>query len=561
MKYDIKYDVCVFGGSSLDQTYFQKEDGSYNDKPDALYFGGKGANQAVAASRAGAKTVFISRIGRNEIGDKMLDNLRYNNVDIKGVDIVDDLENDYSNIYINIKDKDNDIKRFGNAIDSFDIELVKANEDLILNSTIIVCQLKCPLEVTEYLLDFCHKHNKKVVLTPCRPQKLVGREDLIDKITYITCNKEECKTIFGTDDIESCAKKYPNKLIITLGSEGLIFHNGKRFVRMPAMNVEVLDTTGAGDTLNGNFAYLLSEGMDLRHALRRAMYASSIKIQTKSAQAGMPYADELDEFIARYRNKDFAYVEELTFALNLVKNAYFRIKSHRDLFIKEKEDNTLVTNVDIETEEYLIKEISYLYKNDHFLSEEGNSKNELVDRTWIIDPIDGTSQFINGNDDWGIQIAFHDKGSTKFAVIYIPKKDELYYACEGQGTYLNNNKILNEPNTKPLNQCLIEFNGTLEKELDSKIKVYKKLHDGDKKLVSDYRYVNSSCIAFTNLAKGFISGLVLSNKKPWDIIPGLLICKEAGIMSYPMDFENRLTFLTSNVDLKDLVLTPKKENN
>ena len=68
----MKYDVCVFGGCSLDQTFFQKVDGSYNEMPDVIAPGGKGANQAVAASRAGAKTTIISRIGNDEIGKKSL---------------------------------------------------------------------------------------------------------------------------------------------------------------------------------------------------------------------------------------------------------------------------------------------------------------------------------------------------------------------------------------------------------------------------------------------------------------------------------------------------------
>ena len=560
MNYDKKYDICVFGGVALDQTYYQHEDGTYSKTPDALYNGGKGANQAVAASRAGGKVVFISRIGKDDIGNKMLENLRYNQVDVSGVEVLDDIENDYSDIYINIIDKDNKIVRHGEAIDSFTTDMVDNNEKLILNSTIVVCQLKCPLEVTEHLLDFCYKNNKKVILTPCRPQKLAGRPDLIDKVTYITCNQEECKTIFGTDDIESNLKKYPNKLIVTLGGSGLIYYDGNRIVHMPAINTEVLDTTGAGDTLNGNLAYLLSQGMDLRHALRRAMYASTMKISKKSAQAGMPYKDELDEFISRYRNKDFKYEKELNYAIDLVKNAYFRIKSNKELYIKVKEDNTLVTNMDVDTEKYIITEIKKMFKNDNFLSEESNPKGELIDRTWIIDPIDGTSQFINGSDDWGIQLAFYDKGTTKFSIIYLPKKNEFYYAIEGKGAYLNNNKLLNEPNIKPLKQCIVEFSGSIEKELESKIMIYNKLHIGQERLIADFKYTNSSCVAFTNVSKSIVSGLVLSTKKYWDIMPGLLICKEAGIKIYPMDFENKLSFLTSNEELKNIMLKPIENN-
>lgn len=271
--------------------------------------------------------------------------------------MVQGIENDYSNIYINIRDKDNEIERFGNAIDNFDTKMIDCNQETILNSTIIVSQLKCPIEVTERLIDFCYSNHKFLILTPCRPNKLIKRTDLIDKVNIITCNKTECETIFETDDIDSCVKKYPNKLIVTLGGDGLKYYNGKRIIHMPAMNVVVEDTTGAGDTLNGNLACSLSQGMDLNHALRRAMYASSLKVQKKTAQIGMPYREELDHFITRYRNKNFEYEDELNFAIDLVKKAFNQIKSRNSLNIQVKPDNTLVTTSDIDIETYLLKKL------------------------------------------------------------------------------------------------------------------------------------------------------------------------------------------------------------
>ena len=550
MDYEKKYDVCVFGGCALDQTYFQNEDGSFNETPDALYPGGKGANQAVAAARAGANVVFISKVGKDDIGKIIMDNLVYNRVDTKGIDYVEGIENDYSDIYIDLTDKDNEIIRHGNCIDSFSIDMIKKNKDLILNSTIIVCQLKCPIEVTEYLLDFCNKNNKKVILTPCRPLKLKGRQDLIDKVSFITCNRTECETVFGTDNYEKCVKKYPNKLIVTLGADGLIYYDGKKVIRLPRVSVEVLDTTGAGDTLAGNLAYQLSQGTNLLHALRRSMYASTMKIQKKSAQAGMPYKNELDEFMERYRNKEFEYKDEFNLACNLVRNSFFRIKSNKDLFIEVKEDKSLVTNMDVDTEKYIVSEIKKKYPKDNFITEESIPNGKLTDRTWVIDAIDGTTQFINGSDEWGIQLAFYDKGSTKFAVIYIPVRGEFYYACEGKGAFFNNNKLFRDKDTRPLKQCIVEFSGSIEKEIGSKINAYIKLHDKGERLVADFKYINTSCIAFTDVAKGIVSALILSSKKLWNVMPGMLICREAGINIYPMDFSKRLTLITSNKEIK-----------
>ncbi len=549
------YDVCVFGGCSLDRMFYQKIDGSYAKNSDLIVYGGKGANQAIAASRAGAKTTIISRIGKDETGLKLIENLKYNNVDTSNIEMIQGIENDYSNIYINIKDKDNEINRFGNAIDSFDKEMIEVHQDVLLNSTIIVSQLKCPIDVTEKLIDFCYSNHKFLILTPCRPQKLIGRIDLIDRINVITCNRKECETIFETDDIDFCVKKYPNKLIVTLGLDGLVYYNGERIIHMPAINVVVEDTTGAGDTLNGNLAFLLSKGMDLKHALRRAMYASTLKVQSKTAQAGMPYKDELDYFITKYRNRNFEYEEELNFAIGLVRRAYFKIKSKSSLEIQVKSDNTLVTETDIEIEKYLLKKIKEKYPLDNFLSEEFYPNNDLADRTWVIDPIDGTSYYVNNTLFWGIQLAFYDKGKTKFSIIYLPKLKQFYYAFSNHGAYLNNNKILISSNIKDLNRCIVEFGGSIYKEIAEKKFYLSKLIKDDQMLVSNIMHINSSCVSYTNLASEKTDALIVSTKKLWDIMPGEFLLEEVGFLGYSMDFEGKLKLFTKNKKIIELLLT------
>jgi len=231
----MKYDICVLGGCSLDRMFYQNTDGTYNTNPSIQVPGGKGANQAVAAARAGAKVTILSRVGKDEIGKEIIDNLAYNGVNISNVEVVEGLVNDCSDIYINIKDKDNDIRRVSGAINSFSEDIIDRYADVIMESNIIVCQLKIPKEVTVKLIQFCYENNKMLILTPCRPEKLSIKEEknkeLIDKISIITANRKECETIFGTDDIEECVKQYPNKLIVTLGSEGLMYYNGKRIIK------------------------------------------------------------------------------------------------------------------------------------------------------------------------------------------------------------------------------------------------------------------------------------------------------------------------------------------
>lgn len=552
----MKYDVCVFGGSAMDQTFFQKNDGSFSSIPDVISPGGKGANQAIAASKAGAKTIIITRLGNDEIGQKIVDNFQTYGVNTSCVEIENDLENDYSNIYINLNDKDNQIERHSGAIDSFTPDIVERYKDILLDSKIIVCQLKIPKEVTVELINFCHEHEKTLVLTPCRPQRLSILEDgnleLIDKINIITCNKKECETIFNTSDIETCVSKYPNKLIVTLGNEGLMYSDGTRIVKMPAIQTEVVDTTGAGDTLNGNLCAFLASGMDLRHALRKAMYASAMKLTVKTAQAGMPYLEDLEEYIQNCRNKNFEYKDELDFILKQVKIVYERVK-YSPFTIHAKKDKTLVTDSDLAIENYLVKKILEKFPNDNFLTEENYSENTLLDRTWVIDPIDGTSHFIKGDGLWGIQLAFYDKGSTKFSVIYLPDKNELYYAEENNGAYVNNKKLFSNP-TVPLNQSVVEFGGSIYKEFNDKRDIlYNLMHD--KKLqIANVLHINSSCVSYTNLATGKTDALVTTTKKLWDIMPGELICRESGMKVIYLNGDKTIKILSSNEELINLLL-------
>ncbi len=555
----MKYDVCVFGGCSLDRIFYQKIDGTYNEQADTIAPGGKGANQAVAASKAGAKTTIITKIGKDDIGRDILSNLSFYNVNISNVEEIDGLDNDYSDIYINIKDKDNDIKRYSGAINSFTPDMIDNYRDVLLSSKIIVCQLKIPKEVTIKLINFCHEHKKTLILTPCRPEKLSVTDqdnlDLIDKIGIITCNKKECQTIFNSDNIEECVKKYPNKLIVTLGSEGLIYHNGKRFVRMPAIETDVVDTTGAGDTLNGNLSAYLAKGMDLKHALRKAMYASAMKLMMKTAQAGMPYLSDLETFIQNKRNKHFEYRDELNFITEQIKYAYESVK-YSVYSVKSKKDHTLVTDMDLEIEKYLINKIKEKYPNDNFVTEETYSNNELQNRSWIIDPIDGTIHFIKKDGYFGIQLAFYDESEIKFSVIYLPEKNELFYCGKGLGTFVNNEKIL-PTDDSPIEQSIVEFSGSINKKYEVKKMCFDKLMNNEGLKVADVLFINCASLAYANLVMKRTDALIISTTDPWDVMPGEFMTKECDYKVIYLDADKSVRLVTKSQEIIDMLL-PKE---
>lgn len=296
-----KYDICVVGGCSLDQTFFETNNGNYSSTPNIETFGGKGANQAVAAARAGAKVVMLSRVGKDEIGKSIINNLNQNGIDTRYVEQEIGLINDVSKVYVT-KTGENNIFRQNGAIDSFTEEFIKKYEPVIKSSKLVIAQFKIAKEVSVALIHLCKKNNVPIVVTPCRPARLKitepGNKSLIENISFITANQVECETIFETNDFESCVSQYPNKLFVTLGETGAIYHDGNKVVRIPAVHVPtVVDTTGAGDTFCGNMFAHYCTGAPILDCVKRATVASSIKIQSKSAQAGMPKKEKLDEAI------------------------------------------------------------------------------------------------------------------------------------------------------------------------------------------------------------------------------------------------------------------------
>ena len=159
----------------------------------------------------------------------------------------------------------------------------------------VVLQLEIPLETVKYVITICEEYQIPVILNPAPAQRLP--EELLQKVTYITPNEHECRIVLDdfTSPIESLLEKYPNKLLMTEGENGVRFHNGTEIVHIPSISVEVVDTTGAGDTFNGALAVAIAEGEELQKAIHFANIAAGISVTKLGAQSGMPLRDKLRE--------------------------------------------------------------------------------------------------------------------------------------------------------------------------------------------------------------------------------------------------------------------------
>lgn len=257
--------------------------------------GGKGANQAVAMAKLGADVTMFGCVGDDDNGKQMIANLVKNNINASNIKTVNGVPTGIA--IITLGDNDNTIVVLKGANDCVNKSYIDSIKDELLKQDMVVLQHEVPLETVHYVIELCSKNNIKTVLNPA-PAANVPME-IIDKVTYITPNEHEVGLIFGKDkSLEELLKKYPKKLIVTLGSDGVATAlNDSEILKVPVRKTTVVDTTGAGDTLNGAFSVRICMGDKIEDALKYANVAASLSIEKLGAQSGMPTDSEVKKIM------------------------------------------------------------------------------------------------------------------------------------------------------------------------------------------------------------------------------------------------------------------------
>ena len=258
-------------------------------------FGGKGANQAVAAARLGANVHMVGTVGSDEFGHLLIDNLEDNSISTTLVEQVNNVES--GSAHIILADNDNSIIYIPGANNEFKEERLDKLKDEMKTAEYVIIQNEIPMPIISGLIEICDELSVKIIYNPAPAEEM--DLDLIDKVTYFTPNENEFSLLFPELTLEEGLKTYPNKLIITLGDEGVAYSNGEEIIQIPSYKVKVKDTTGAGDTFNGALAYALSVDADLKTSIQFANLVAAISIQKDGAQGGMPTLEEV------IRNEDF----------------------------------------------------------------------------------------------------------------------------------------------------------------------------------------------------------------------------------------------------------------
>ena len=260
--------------------------------------GGKGANQAVAAARAGGDVTFIACVGNDAFGHQAIESYKNEGINISCIQKIEGVATGVA--LINVADSgENSISVAPGANARLSCEMIDAYQKDILAADLVLLQLEIPIETVYHVIRLVHAAKIPVVLNPA-PSCRIDPE-ILAMLTLITPNEHEALMISGmsaeTISISAMAiemeKNGIKSVIITTGSKGALYRqNGVEGV-IPAMAVQAVDTTAAGDTFNGYLAVALSKGKNIRDAIQIANKAAAISVTRLGAQPSIPFAEEL----------------------------------------------------------------------------------------------------------------------------------------------------------------------------------------------------------------------------------------------------------------------------
>ncbi|MBP7979725.1 MAG: ribokinase [Sebaldella sp.] len=265
--------------------------------------GGKGANQAVQLSKLGGKAFMAGCVGNDKFGEELLSNLQKHNVNTDNVKLSE--KNNTGMGIVNVFDDGKliaTITRGANYdITNSDIDKIK-NE--IISAQIIILQMEIPIEVIEYVINLASKDDVYIILNAAPACEI--KEEVLSKVNCLVVNETEASFYLNKEindvksSIENCEELYgkiKDLLIITLGENGSLLYDGKEKLHIKARKAEVTETTGAGDSFIGAFAYKLLNDSSYKEAAEFASLVSSITVTKIGAQDSMPTYEEVKKFL------------------------------------------------------------------------------------------------------------------------------------------------------------------------------------------------------------------------------------------------------------------------
>jgi ribokinase len=288
--------IAVVGSANVDLTTFNdvfpRPGETIFGKKFDLGFGGKGANQAVAASLCGANVGMVAKVGSDLFGPATITNFESQGIDATYVRIAEGVCSGVAPIFVDPGGQNRIIVVKG-ANDTLSPEDVDAAEPLLRKADTIIMQFEIPLRTIYHTVRFAKTNGIRCIVNPAPAQPV--DYDALGAADYFIPNENEAAAITGMpvhsiDDARNCAqfllRQGMRRVVITLGERGSLAAGPNRMELIPAFQVQAVDTTGAGDAFIGSFAVFLGEGLAEGEALPRAnLYAalSTTKVGTQKS--------------------------------------------------------------------------------------------------------------------------------------------------------------------------------------------------------------------------------------------------------------------------------------
>ncbi len=296
--------VVVLGSINVDTTYhverFPQPGETISAKSKSSAPGGKGANQAVAAVRSGAKTSFIGAVGSDNEGQYMLEALKENGIDTHHI-MVDKYHGTGTAAVTLDAEGQNDIMIYGGANQAMTTDVLDGIDDVLDDADFLISQFETPQAVTLAAFKMAKEQGVTTILNPAPAHDIIP--ELLKYTDVIAPNESECALLTGIeiadeDSMLASAEYFQSRgvkhLLITLGSKGVFYATPNGHGLVSAFKVKAVDTTAAGDTFIGALSSQLKDDLsNVADALVYAQRASSLTVQHMGAMPSIPTADKV----------------------------------------------------------------------------------------------------------------------------------------------------------------------------------------------------------------------------------------------------------------------------
>ena len=302
--------IAVVGSANVDLTTFhdvfpRPGETIFGRKFD-LGFGGKGANQAVAARLCGANVGMVAKVGSDLFGPATIGNFESQGIDATYVSMAPGVSSGVAPIFVDPSGQNRIIVVKG-ANDTLTPEDVDAAAPLLRKADTIIMQFEIPLPTVYHTVKFAKANGIRSIVNPAPAQPVDYQE--VAAADYFIPNESEAEAITGMpvhsiDEARNCAEfllqQGIGRVVITLGERGSLAAGPDRIDLIPAFQVQAVDTTGAGDAFIGSFAVFLSEGLPAEEALRRASLYAALSTTKVGTQKSFSKRAEFDQ---EWRNR------------------------------------------------------------------------------------------------------------------------------------------------------------------------------------------------------------------------------------------------------------------